>query len=250
MPQDPCMKILNTDTSIVITSIAGPANPVLQDYSAKSLLHDVRFIVVGDTMSPDDFYIDGCNFYSLSRQRNLGYTLIDKLPLKHYARKNIGYLEAITFGSRIIIETDDDNLALSGFWNYRDAHVEAASFEETGWFNVYNRFTNTNVWPRGFPLTCITRPLIIACQEVKQHFCPIQQGLVKGNPDVDAIYRLTQSTDVTFSPSVQVVLGRNCWCPFNSQNTTWFVEAFPLLYLPSYCSFRLTDIWVTACLLT
>src|ERR1700691_4694073 len=32
-------------------------------------------------------------------------------------------------------------------------------------------------------------------------------------------------------------------CPFNSQNTTWFKEAFPLLYLPYYCSFRMTDIW-------
>ena len=32
-------------------------------------------------------------------------------------------------------------------------------------------------------------------------------------------------------------------CPFNSQNTTWFKETFALLYLPSYCSFRMTDIW-------
>lgn len=33
------------------------------------------------------------------------------------------------------------------------------------------------------------------------------------------------------------------WCPFNSQNTTWWKEAAPLLYLPSFCSFRMTDIW-------
>ena len=29
----------------------------------------------------------------------------------------------------------------------------------------------------------------------------------------------------------------------NSQNTTWWADAFPLLYLPAYCSFRMTDIW-------
>src|SRR5690606_5777063 len=40
-----------------------------------------------------------------------------------------------------------------------------------------------------------------------------------------------------------VAIGKGCWCPFNSQNTTWFAQAFPLLYLPSYCSFRMTDIW-------
>ena len=36
---------------------------------------------------------------------------------------------------------------------------------------------------------------------------------------------------------------QGCWCPFNSQNTMWWSGAFELLYLPSYCSFRMTDIW-------
>jgi hypothetical protein len=33
------------------------------------------------------------------------------------------------------------------------------------------------------------------------------------------------------------------WCPFNSQNTSWWPQAYPLLYLPAHCSFRMTDIW-------
>ena len=40
-----------------------------------------------------------------------------------------------------------------------------------------------------------------------------------------------------------MALGKNAWSPFNSQNTYWFKEAFPLMYLPSFCSFRMTDIW-------
>src|SRR5690606_37869618 len=40
-----------------------------------------------------------------------------------------------------------------------------------------------------------------------------------------------------------VILGKDSVCPFNSQNTTWFKEAFPLLYIPSHCSFRMCDIW-------
>jgi hypothetical protein len=40
-----------------------------------------------------------------------------------------------------------------------------------------------------------------------------------------------------------VALRRGVWCPFNSQSTWWFPEAYPLMYLPSYCSFRMTDIW-------
>ena len=39
------------------------------------------------------------------------------------------------------------------------------------------------------------------------------------------------------------MLGGGAWCPFNSQNTTWWADAFPLMYLPAHCSFRMTDIW-------
>jgi len=73
--------------------------------------------------------------------------------------------------------------------------------------------------------------------------CPIQQGLADENPDVDAIYRLVLPLPVFFNQSSPIALGENSICPFNSQNTTWFKEAFPLLYLPSHCSFRMTDIW-------
>ena len=40
-----------------------------------------------------------------------------------------------------------------------------------------------------------------------------------------------------------MALAEGSWCPFNSQNTTWWRDAFPLMYLPAYCSFRMTDIW-------
>jgi hypothetical protein len=73
--------------------------------------------------------------------------------------------------------------------------------------------------------------------------CPIQQGLADENPDVDAIYRLTLPLPVKFTRKRNIALGFNSVCPFNSQNTTWFKEAFPLLYLPSHCSFRMTDVW-------
>ncbi|HRH67286.1 MAG TPA: STELLO glycosyltransferase family protein, partial [Bacteroidia bacterium] len=79
--------------------------------------------------------------------------------------------------------------------------------------------------------------------QAKECDCPIQQGLANENPDVDAIYRLILPLPLNFEGDVRIALGNKTWCPFNSQNTTWFREAFPLMYLPSYCSFRMTDIW-------
>src|SRR5204863_4881711 len=99
------------------------------------------------------------------------------------------------------------------------------------------------IWPRGFPLEYLSKVNPELKSKTEKINCPIQQGLADENPDVDAVYRMSQKLPVNFDKCDPVVLGKNSWCPFNSQNTTWFKEAFPLLYLPSYCSFRMTDIW-------
>jgi len=49
--------------------------------------------------------------------------------------------------------------------------------------------------------------------------------------------------ELFFQPRPSVWLPPGTWCPFNSQTTWWWPEAHPLLYLPSRCSFRMTDIW-------
>ena len=77
----------------------------------------------------------------------------------------------------------------------------------------------------------------------------MQQGVVNGDPDVDAIFRLTKSMNykrinITFdgtSPSFQLPVYKIT--PYNSQNTFFHYEAFWSLYLPITVSFRLTDIW-------
>ena len=70
----------------------------------------------------------------------------------------------------------------------------------------------------------------------------VWQGMVEGDADVDAIYRLTRPDPVEFRPAPPLVLAAGSYCPFNSQNTLWAREVFPYLYLPSTVSFRFTDI--------
>jgi len=67
--------------------------------------------------------------------------------------------------------------------------------------------------------------------------------LANDNPDVDAIYRLTYPLPVTFKSGLKIMVPPGLWTPFNSQNTIFRRTAFPLMYLPSFCSFRMTDIW-------
>jgi hypothetical protein len=235
--------MVKTDKCIVITSINSP-NSALRAFAEGSREHGYRFIVIGDTKSPADFELTDCEYYSVPRQLETGLSYAQVCPTRHYARKNIGYLIAARSGVQIIRDTDDDNLPRDGFWDVLPRETNTPTAENSGWLNVYRYFSDSLIWPRGLPLNHIQDKVTeFSALPTKKTDCPIQQGLADVNPDVDAIYRLILPLPQDFRKDRRVTLSKGAWCPFNSQNTTWFVEAFPLLYLPAYCSFRMTDIW-------
>lgn len=225
--------------SLIITSIASP-NAALKAFAEGALQHKVDFIVIGDTKSPSDFHLHGCDFYSIERQLQLPFPLAKALPVKHYSRKNIGYL--LSKHKDVILESDDDNFPESSFWKIPSAEIRGRLIEGEQWVNAYRYFTTENIWPRGFPIEYLHNNVDQPITE-KKCSTPIHQGLANDNPDVDAVYRMTMKLPVRFDERPPLVLGEKVWCPFNSQNTIWYKAAFPLLYLPSYCTFRMTDIW-------
>jgi len=228
--------------SLIITSIAGSNNKILNQYAKEALENNTKFILIGDKKTPETFNLESCDYYSIERQEQQNFKLSQSLPYNHYARKNIGYLIAAKNGTEIIVETDDDNIPYSEFWNERKLYHQVKVLEGSNWINIYNLFTQKKTWTRGFPLELINEKKNIQFIE-KEIQCPIQQGLADDNPDVDAAFRLTHELPVKFNKNLSFALGKNAISPFNSQNTTWFRKAFPLMYLPSYCSFRMTDIW-------
>jgi len=229
--------------SLVITSIASESHPVLKSYAKFCQNKQIKFIVIGDQKSPANFHLPGCEFWGIEKQKTLPFKFAQIAPYKHYSRKNIGYLLAIREGSEIILETDDDNIPMESFWEKREKDVHCRFLDKSGWTNAYYFFGKNNIWPRGFPLEKLKDQPTLPSAEIFFKECPIQQGLANENPDVDAVYRLTQPLPYSFKQNGNLALGKGSWCPFNSQNTTWFRQAFPLLYLPSTCSFRMTDIW-------
>ena len=110
---------------------------------------------------------------------------------------------------------------------------------------MYKSFTTHHIWPRGYPLDLI-RDAAHDLQEADLRRQPstigVWQALADGDPDVDAIYRLTDNTEVFFARRPPIVLPEGTLCPFNSQNTAVRRELFALLYLPAYVTFRYTDI--------
>ncbi|SRR5216683_1996801 len=234
---------MNSNLAVVVTSIAAP-NQTLKALAHGCQVRGHDFIVIGDVASPTNFHLDGCSFYDLEDQRATGFKLAEVTPTRHYARKTLGYLIAARNGAEIIVETDDDNIPREEFWGARERDQSLATLTDSGWVNVYRYFSETNIWPRGFPLGQLqNQQPAFETLAVKNVSCPIQQGLCDNDPDIDAIYRLILPLPQSFRNDRRLTLARGSWCPFNSQNTTWWRDAFPLLYLPSHCSFRMTDIW-------
>ncbi len=105
-------------TSLVVTSIHPPTT-ALAALAEGCAAKGWDFIVAGDAKSPHDFHLEGCRFLTLEAQRASGFHLGTLAPTGSYTRKNLGYLEAIRAGAMVIVETDDDNHPLPGFWNDR-----------------------------------------------------------------------------------------------------------------------------------
>jgi hypothetical protein len=223
---------------IVITSINSPTKAV-RDYAE---LSDHRLIVVGDRKTPGDWKLDGAEFISIDDQQGSNFSLAQSLPENHYSRKMLGYLQAMRAGAKVIVDTDDDNIPKKNY----DIPIFLAEYEKTerdlGFVNVYHLFSEQPVWPRGLPLDQIRRNDSDLLLKYGQSSVGVFQGLADGDPDVDAIYRLTSDLPCNFSNREAVVLSEGTLSPFNSQNTVFTRELFPLLYLPTSVTFRYTDI--------
>lgn len=221
---------------IIITSIFKPTEAVRKFAKFK----DWHLVVVGDKKTPSDWKLTNATYLSPEDQTKLGYNILKVLPWNHYCRKMVGYLYAISQGADVIYDTDDDNIPLS---NWFEPKFKGSFKEISGskFINVYSQFTKRKIWPRGLPLK-----EILAKNKSKTRVgnfeINIWQFLADGDPDVDAIYRLTDNTHIKFAKKAPFVLAKNCISPINSQNTFFHKDAFCLLYLPAFVTFRFTDI--------
>jgi len=227
--------------AVVITSIY-PASPSVRKWTGFT---GWKVVVVGDKKTPGDWSCPHVTYLSVADQENAPFQIARILPWNHYARKLMGYLHAIKTGAEIILDTDDDNMPKPD-WSIPD-------FDGTclmtpigmGFINVYRYFTNQHIWPRGFPIHRVCDPatrLVAACLRTAPVRVGVWQGLADGDPDVDAVYRMTINTPCFFDAKPPMVLGIGTVSPYNSQNTAFIRPVFPLLYLPASVSFRSTDI--------
>lgn len=222
---------------IVITTINDPSVSIKKF----SELSDWNIVVVGDKKTPLNWSWKGVTYLSPLDQKKLNLSITKILPWNHYSRKMVGYLYCISQGAEVIADSDDDNIPLKN-WGKSDFTIYADIISGPDYFNIYKKYTKENIWPRGYPIDILLR-------DDKHHTTKgtvnagVIQYLANNNPDVDAIYRLTHDKPIFFSDDNKyIALDKGTVCPINSQNTIFTKKTFPLLYLPAFVSFRMTDI--------
>ncbi len=99
----------------VVTTIHKPNQSII----GVSNLQRWCLVIVADEITPDNDYDDlakkdNAFYLSASNQKNylLGSTsnFIKMMPFRSFAKKNIGFLFAMTYGARVIYDFDDDNV--------------------------------------------------------------------------------------------------------------------------------------------
>lgn len=224
---------------IVITSIYEASQAIL----SLSKLQEKNVIVVGDKKTPKNWSAEGVKFIPIEEQSAIGPNLFKHVPYNHYSRKMFGYIYAAHNMAKVIIDTDDDNIPLDnyGFPPFSGKFKKIS--HPSGFVNIYQIYTDKHIWPRGLPLNLISKKFSF---EFEQAFSEKQvgvwQGLADIDPDVDSLYRLIVNEECFFNKAEPIILPEGVISPFNSQNTAFRKELFPLLYLPSSVTFRFTDI--------
>lgn len=101
--------------------------------------------------------------------------------------------------------------------------------------NPYAHFGQSSIWPNGFPLEHLgmntDRKYLLS---TPSNVPVVQQVLVDGDPDVDAIFKLTRKCrNVTFDKAApNVIVPHGTYAPFNSKNTLFSYDALWAMVLP------------------
>lgn len=219
---------------IVITSING----VTEAIEKFSTINNWKVIVVGDKKS----YLythTNVEFLTVEDQLELGFKSLDTTPFNHYSRKNLGYLYAMSKEANHIYDTDDDTIPYAN-WNLRDFTCNT-KVDGDLCINPFNLFTDQKVWPRGLDLSYINKQKKYNVKHENSKI-GVWQGVIDGDSDFDAIYRLTIDKHVTFDSNPDICVFKGCYAPFNTQSTLWNKQFYPLMYIPTTVDFRFTDI--------
>lgn len=245
---------ISVKLALITTTIYVPH--VLSLY--RELDKEAMFFIAGDCRTPHDEVrrfvssLGNAIYYSDIDQKKLGYTCSEIIGWNKIMRRNIALLEAMKYGADIIVTVDDDNIPLDRDYFAVFKSLLTSSYNgpmassETRWFNV-GKFLNPPIYHRGFPYDYRHIDLKVHLSPVCNTKVGVAAGLWLGDPDIDAMERITNRPTVCHLSEVLrtgLLVNNTCFTPFNSQNTAYVAELAPLMMALVGVG-RYDDIWAS-----
>lgn len=225
---------------IVTTTINSPTEATKKFCS----FSDWTVIVVGDTKTPHDEYEKlNCIYLRPEKQERKYKELSDAIGWKSIQRRNIGFVEAYNLGADIVATVDDDNIPYDDWGQnlYVGQTIECNLWEpEHDVFDPLSVTNNPQVWHRGYPIEYVPTRNKVEYKGKTKRKVLVQADLWDGDPDIDALARLSMKPIVKFN--IKKPYCSNKIAPFNSQNTFLAREVLPYYSVLPFTG-RMDDIW-------
>jgi hypothetical protein len=234
---------------IVTTTINSPTIATLK-FCKIADDKDWTFLIVGDTKTPHEEYrklekeFNNVIYLSPESQELHYKELSDVIGWKSIQRRNIGFVYAYKEGADIVATVDDDNIPYD---NWGDnvlvgQEVEVDLFENISslYFDPISPTNHNDLWHRGYPIEDLQVKNNIEYRGKTKRKVLVQADFWDGDPDIDAICRLSKKPIVKFEKFDPFC--SNQLAPFNSQNTFLVREVIPFYSVLPHTG-RMDDIW-------
>ena len=232
----------------IITTTINPPTEALKKFANIARDDNWHLFIVGDKKTPHAEYndlaaLDYVTYLSPNDQEEISKELSDLIGWNCIQRRNFGLIAAYRWGADIIATIDDDNIPNEKWGKNVRVGQEFGVSTFTWDLPVFDPLAPAfpSLWHRGFPVQLLNKRHIAKKPQLKTRKVLVQADLWDGDPDIDAICRISQSPNCRFNPSIIHYAGDKPM-PFNSQNTFLSREIIRDYFLFPHIG-RMDDIW-------
>lgn len=233
---------------VIVTTTINPPTEALKKFANIAQRDNWKLYIVGDKKTPNEDYIAFCEQYEAvtyldcAAQEQLSKELSDLIGWNCIQRRNFGLLKAYQDGAEIIATIDDDNIPFDSWGKNCLVNMKREVLTYKTDQPVFDPLSPIypHLWHRGFPIQLLDDRKLTGKEMIKRNIL-VQADLWDGDPDIDAVCRITLAPQVKDTMLVNPYTG-NKIMPFNSQNTFLSRKLFPTYFLFPHIG-RMDDIW-------